>query len=152
MHRFDPVSEKTVKRYASTLHRLIFGLLRQLDETYSHKYRYPPLHESQVGRLQVLKTALGDETSMADLILLFQAACFSLFAHHQHMYETSRELDQFFSPVICFLVLSSVRERGGFRLPSVITQYIAHIMFAVRSTVFWEIKKKSRIDNISVSE
>jgi len=141
-----------VKRYAATLHRFIFGLLRQLDESYYHKYRYPSLHESQVIRLQVLKTALVDHTSMSDLVLLFQAACFSLFAHHQHEYETSRDLDQFFSPVICFLVLSSVQEKGGFRLPSVITQTIAHIMFAIRSTVFWEIKKKSRTNNISVSE
>jgi hypothetical protein len=88
---------------------------------------------------------------MADLLNYFQAACFSLFAHHQHQYETTQDLDQFFSPVICFLVLSSVREKGGFKLPSVITQYIAHIMFSIRETVFNEIKNKSKQEKISVS-
>ena len=103
-----------MKKYALTLHRLLFGILRQLDDSYSHKYRYPPLHESQVVRFQALKMALGDGTPKGDLVWLYQAACYSLFAHHQHMYETSRDLDQFFSPVICFLVLSSVHEKGGF--------------------------------------
>ena len=87
-----------------------------------------------------------------DLIPLYQRACFLLFAHHQHQYPTSRDLDQFFSPVICFLVLSSVHEKGGFRLPSLITQTIAHVMFSIRGTVLFEIIDKARKDVMSVSE
>jgi hypothetical protein len=151
-HRFDPVSEKTVKKYALTLHRLVYGVLRQLDTQYSHNYRYPPLHATQLVSLCALRHGLDRDISMADLVLLFRAACYSLFAHHQHKYDTSRSLNQFFSPVICFLVLSSVRPKGGFHLPSVITQCIAHIMYAIRSVIFFEIIKKAREDNIGISE
>ena len=87
-----------------------------------------------------------------DLISLYQWVCFLLFAHHQHQYQTSRDLYQLFSPVICFLVLSSVQEKGGFRLPSLITQTIAHVMFSIRGTVLFEIIDKARKDVISVSE
>jgi hypothetical protein len=146
------VSDKTVKKYAHTLHRLIFGVIRQLDPSYSHKYRYPPLHETQKIPFSLLKTGLLEGKSTSDLVTLYQAACFSLFAHHQHIYETSRLLDQFFSPVICFLVLSSVPEKGGFRLPSLITQTIAHVMYSIRGTMFFEIVAKARRDNISISE
>jgi len=152
LHRFDPVSDKTVKRYALTLHRLIFGVLRQLDHSYAHKYRYPALDETQLVPLHALRKALDDEPSMEPLLDLYQAACFSLFAHHQHEHATSRDLDQFFSPVICYLVASSVREKGGFELASVITQRIAHISFAIRGTMFHEIVKKSKEDGISCSE
>ena len=152
MHHFDPVSEKTIKKYALTLHRLVFGVLRQLDPSYSHVYRYPPLHETQILPLRILKTGLDNQSPMADMVSVFQKACFSLFAHHQHVYETSRDLDQFFSPVICFLVLSSVPENGGFRPPSVITQTMAHIMFSIRAVILFEIKEKAKKDNISISE
>lgn len=127
--------------------------MRQLTPTYTHKYRYPPLHETQAASIKLLRAMLDDDSiSMSDLVVLFQKACFSLFAHHQHLYDTSLHLDQFFSPVICFLVLSSVLEKGGFRLPSVITQTISHIMFSIRATVFPEIIDKSRRDNIGLSE
>jgi hypothetical protein len=141
-----------VKKYALTLHRLIFGVLRQLDPSYSHKYRYPSLHSTQLVSLQALRTALDAEIPIADLIPLFQAACYTLFAHHQHQYETSKRLNQFFSPVICFLVLWSVRENGDFKLHSVITQCIAHIMFSIRGVMFNGIVNKSLQDSISLSE
>lgn len=89
---------------------------------------------------------------MTELLESFQAACYSLFAHHQHMYATSMDLNQFFLPVICFLVVSSVREKGGFQLPSVITKYIAHVMFSMRAVMFFAIKKKARDENIGISE
>lgn len=152
MHRYDSVSEKTVKKYAHTLHRLVYGVLRQIDPNYSHKYRYPPLHETQLIPIRDLKARLEAECSMGELIACYQKACFSLFAHHQHKFETSRDLDQFFSPVICFLLLSSVKDTGGFKLPSVITQYIAHIMFAIRATMFSEVRRKANIEKISISE
>ena len=152
VHRFDSVTKKTVQKYALTLHRLIFGVLRQLDPSYAHKYRYPPLDPTQIVPLKALLDALDDEHDIEELVELYQAACFSLFAHHQHKYATSRDLDQFFSPVICFLVASSVREQGGFELASVITQRIAHISFAIRAVMFHEIVKKSKKDSISCSE
>ena len=152
LHRFDSVQESTVKKYALTLHRLVFGILRQLDPSYAHKYRYPALDPAQLIHLQALKQGLESGQSIDTLLPLFQAACFSLFGHHQHMYDSSRSLDQFFSPVICFLVVSSVREKGGFQLPSVITQYIAHIMFAVRAVMLNEIITKSRAEKIGFSE
>lgn len=126
--------------------------MRQIDPAYPHIYRYPLLHETQMIPFQLLKVALEEKKPMLDLVDHYQSACFSLFAHHQHKYETSRELDQFFSPVICFLVLSSVRESGGFQLHSVITQIIAHVMFSARATIFKEIKKKSLEDGISLHE
>ena len=152
LNRYDSVSDTTIKKYALTLHRLIFGIMRQLDPTYSQRYRYPPLHESQIGPFALLRLAVDKQSSMTDLVAAYQKACYSLFAHHQHQYDTSRELDQFFSPVICFLVLSSVKEKGGFRQPSMITQYIAHIMFSIRATVFNEIIAKSRRESISISK
>ena len=152
LNRFDPVSEKTVEKYALTLHRLVFGVLRQLDPSYLHKYRYPPLHPTQLLPLQSLRVALDEGLSIADLVLLYRAACLTLFAHHQHKYETSKRLDQFFSPVICYLVLRSVRENGDFQLPSVISQYIAHIMFSIRSVILYEIINKAHEEDISFSD
>jgi len=89
---------------------------------------------------------------MVDLLAHYQEACLTLFAHHQHRYDTSQDLDQFFSPVICFLVLLSVREKGGFQFPSVITQYITHIMFAIWSVFFFEIRKAAKEDKVSLSQ
>ena len=152
MHRFSPVQPKTIKTYSLTLHRLVFGILRQLDASYSHKYRYPLLHESQIVLLNDLKEGLLSKAPIPRLILLFQLACNSLFAHHQHMYDTSIDKDQFFSPVICFLVLSSVRAKGGFKLPSLITGCIAQIMFSIRATMFFEIVQKARKEKIGVSQ
>jgi len=54
LHCYDPVSGKTVKKYAHTLHCLVFGVLCQLDPTYSHKYLYPLLHDSQLVSLHAL--------------------------------------------------------------------------------------------------
>ena len=152
LHRFDFVTAKTVKKYALTLHRLLFGVIRQLDDSWSHSYRYPTLHSTQLVSLRALKAALINQKSEAELINLFQLACFTLFAHHQHKYETSQDLNQFFSPVICFLVLVSVREKGGFHFPSVITQYIAHIMYAIRAVMFFEVIKKAKAEKSSLSE
>ena len=152
MHRFSSVQEETIKKYSLTLHRLLFGILRQLDSSYSHKYRYPRLHETQNEPLRQLKAALENKQPIPQLMVLFQKACFTLFAHHQHKFETSRDLDQFFSPVICFLVLSSVRNNGGFHYPSNITGVIAHIMFSIRATFFFEIVNKSKSDNIGFSQ
>jgi len=126
--------------------------MRQLDPSYKGKYRYPSLDETQLIPLQLLKAGLDEGASMTGLVSLYQKALFSLFAHHQHKYATSRELDQFFSPVICFLVLSSNQEKGGFRPASGITQIIAHIMFCARAAIFFEVKAKARRDNISLSE
>jgi hypothetical protein len=152
LNHYDSVSETTVKKYALTLHRLVFGVLRQLDPSYTHKYRYPPLHESQLVPFRALKTALDNQSCMTDLVTCYQKVCLSLFAHHQHKYDTSKQLDQFFSPVICFLVISSVREKGGFQLPSIITGYIAHIMFAIRAVFFFEVTYKANADSISLLE
>ena len=123
-----------------------------MDPFYSHKYHYPPLHATQLSTLEALRAALAREAAMTELIPFFQAACYTLFAHHQHKYDTSQRLNQFFSPVICFLVLSSVREKGGFQLPSVITQYIAHIMFSIRAVIFFELRRKAEREKISLSE
>ena len=123
-----------------------------MDPLYEHKYRYPPLDPTQLVPLQNLRSALDHEIEMKELVALYQAACFSLFAHHQHKYETSRELDQFFSPVICYLVASSIKEKGGFCLASVITQRIVHIMFAMRCVMLFEINRKSKNEGIGYSE
>ena len=139
-------------RYAHTLHRLVFGVLRQMAPAYHHKYRYPPLHSTQLLSLQALRTALDADITIADLLPVFQEACFSLFAHHRHKHDTSRNLNQFFSPVICFLVLWSVKEKGGFKLSSVITQTIAHIMFSIRAVLYIEIKKKAEQDGTGYPE
>lgn len=141
-----------MKKYALTLHRLVFGVLRQMDPSYPHKYRYPTLHSTQLVFLQALKAGLIDEKPDSVLNDLYQSACFTLFAHHQHKYETSLNLNQFFSPVICFLVLISCRERGGFHLPSVISQFVAHIVFSIRSSVFVEIDKKAKTERIGLCQ
>ena len=152
LHRFDPISEPSVRKYSLTLHRLVFGVLRQMDPTYAHKYRYPPLHPLQLVPLQALASALALEPPASDLIDLFQAGCFSIFAHHQHKYETSKNLDQFFSPAICFLIINSVEKRGGFKLFSIITQTAAHLMFSNRSVMLDEVKRKALSEGIGYIE
>ncbi|KAF8801839.1 hypothetical protein BYT27DRAFT_7261632 [Phlegmacium glaucopus] len=62
LHRFDAVSEKTVKKYALTLHRLVYGVIRQMEASYPHKYRYPPLHATQLVSLHALRRALEIES------------------------------------------------------------------------------------------
>ena len=71
LHQFNPVSGKTIKKYALTLHHLVFGILHQLDPSYSHTYHYPLLHESQLLPLQDLKKALDDKKPMSNLVILF---------------------------------------------------------------------------------
>ena len=126
--------------------------MRQLELTYSHAYRYPLLDETQLTPFRLLKVALEEDRPMPDLLSLYHSACFSMFAHHKHKFLSSKYLDQFFSPVICFLVLSSYREKGGFQLPTVITGCIAQIMYSIRATMFTEIRKKADEDDISIWE
>ena len=103
----------TIRKYALTLHHLVFGVLHQLDPLYPHKYCYPSLHMTQLLTLQELWAALQRETAVTKLIPLFQATCYTLFAHHQHRYDTLQHLNQFFSPVICFLLFLSIQEKSG---------------------------------------
>ena len=109
LHCFDPVLPNTIKKYALILHHLVFGVLHQLDPLYSYKYCYPLLHMIQLLTLQELWAVLQRETAVTELIPLFQAACYTLFAHHQHRYNTLQHLNQFFSPVICFLLFLSIQ-------------------------------------------
>lgn len=152
LHRFDSVRDDSLEKYSLTLHRLVFGVLRQMDPLCTHKYRYPPLDEAQNASLEALRRGLVDEIGMDQLVDLFQAACFTLFSHHQHEHETSKHLNQFFSPVICFLVVHSVMDGGGFRKASNITQIAAHIMFSIRGTMMLRIKEKALTDGIGLTE
>ena len=148
LYRFDWVTEPTLQKYSLTLHRLVLGVLRQMDPGYSHKYRFPSLHATQLVPFEALSQALVRGPPVNELIDLYESACFSLFAHHQHEYETSRKLDQFFSPAICFLVVHSVKEGGGFKMASMISQIAAHLMFSVRAVVIDEVTRKALRDGI----
>jgi len=48
LHRFDPISDDSLSKYSLTLHRLVFGVLRQMDPLCTHPYRYPSLDEAQL--------------------------------------------------------------------------------------------------------
>ena len=135
LHRFDSISKPSVQKYSLMLHRLLFGVLWQMGPTDTHKYRYPPLHSSQVTPLEALANGLARDPPASELGDLFQAACFAIFAHYRHKYETAKHLDQFFSPAICFLVIHSVQKQGGFKLFSMISQIAAHLMFSLQSVI-----------------
>lgn len=152
LHRFDHLSEESIQTYSMTLHRLIFGVLRQMDEGYSHRFRYPVLHSTQRVPLEGLKVGLEDGLSMKELVVLFEKACFSIFAHHKHKYATSKHLNQFFSPAICFFVLQSVQKGGGFKRPNIISQYAAHLMFSIRAVMVHRIKAKYDEEDIGILE
>jgi hypothetical protein len=122
-----------------------------MDPLCADKYRYPLLDKAQLAPLEELRQGLVDEIDMDQLVDLFQATCFVLFSHHQHEHETSKHLDQFFSPVICFLVIYSVMESGGFKKASNITQIAAHVMFSIRGTMLLAIKQKSLSDGVGVT-
>ena len=123
-----------------------------MEDSYSHKYKYPALDTLQLEPLCALKEGLVSKCPINELIELLQAACYPLIAHHQHQYDSSRHLDQFFSPVICFLVLFSVQEQGGFAESEDITQYVAHVMFGARGVISLEVKDMAKRLGIGMSE
>ena len=69
-HRYDPVSHKTLQSYSLTFHRLVFGILCQMDDSYSHKYKYPALDTLQLEPLRMLKEGLVSECPINELTKL----------------------------------------------------------------------------------
>src|SRR6266568_2612696 len=138
---FRRLKDGSVMTYSLILHRFVFNCLRfYVREGWTSSYKYPNMDISQIQRLQLLDDALDQEQSEKEIDQLFHQACYSLFAHEKHMYPASNESGtNFFSPVICFLVLHCVSENGSTPFSSSISNVVAPIMYSIRACVFREI-------------
>ncbi|KAJ7082455.1 hypothetical protein B0H15DRAFT_952539 [Mycena belliarum] len=65
-----------------------------------------------------------------------QSVVLSLFRHEQ----TGPTTDKFFSPVLLYLVLSSIKPDGALALATSITQHIAHLTYCGRGAIMLEIE------------
>lgn len=148
-NNFNRVGEETRKKYGNVLARLIFSVMRSLEPTWISDVRYPPLDRSQEAALHKLRSTLDAN----DPILVdqsFYQVCYLLFAHEQRQYAVSSHLDEFCSCVNVFLVYSSMRLDGSFRVAGDITAICAALEYCIRGTMLVKITTKSKEENVSI--
>ena len=149
---FRRLRVSSVETYSNHLHCLVFNALRFYCRTgWTTKYRYPDLDPSQLACLQNLSDAL-DQPMEAEIDDLFHQVCYILFAHQKHQYPASRALNNFFSPVICFLVLHCLKENGGTPDTSGISNVVAPIMYSIRACVLKKVLAIRTLKGISAHE
>jgi len=150
---FRRLRDSSLVTYSSHLHCLIFNTLRfYCCPGWSSSYRYPDLDPSQIKALKELYQSLEDQSSNTHIDTLFHNVCYALFAHQKSQYEVSRGLTNFFSPVICFLVLHCVTERGSTPNSSGISNSVAPIMYAIRTCIFRKMLQRRDAEGISLHE
>ncbi|MDX6295871.1 MAG: hypothetical protein QOH50_5015 [Kribbellaceae bacterium] len=143
---FRTLKGDSVITYSLRLHCLIFNCIQfYVHQKWESEYQYPDLDDSQVESLRELSKSVEDEENPGVIDQCYPEACYSLFAHEKDQYDVSRNLDtNFFSPVICFLVLHCVTETGGTPNSSAISNVIAPIMYAIRTCMFQLLLKESK--------
>jgi hypothetical protein len=91
-----------------------------------------PLTVGQEEVIERLYWQLQSAEDMGEVILeTIQDLAFSLFSHMN----TDHTADKYFSAVNCFLVLSSVRPDGQFKMAGEITQVIAALVYCNRTAM-----------------
>lgn len=148
---FRVLRADSVITYSERLHCLVFNCIRfYVREGWSSEYRYPDIDDSQIQALRVLEQSLDDESSLEDIDSAFHKVCLALLAHEKDDFDTSRLLDSnFFSPVICFLVVHCITETGGTPNSSGISNVVAPIMYAIRTAIFKVILERKKKEKIS---
>lgn len=164
---FRRIQSTSVQDYSLVLHRLIFNCVRFYGGCWESAYQYPDIDKSQQHAINALRIAVADKLSqdalcktdedllavelkcLPKLDMLFHKLCLKLFAHAKYQYEASRKASKFFSPVICFIIIHCIDEKGGVKSTGAITGVISAIMYSIRSTVIFEVEeicKETAID------
>lgn len=124
---FQGVGDATVTKYSGVLTELLFGVMRSTVGLMD-KYKFP-VTEEQTHSLGALHNALLCQGDASVVDKCVQDATCSLFSHIKQ----NVLADKYFSPVNCFLVLSSLKMDGNFKKASEITQTIAALVYANRT-------------------
>ncbi|KAF9521947.1 hypothetical protein CPB83DRAFT_840860 [Crepidotus variabilis] len=133
---FRRLKPSSVVKYSLVIHKLVFNCLRYYtSKTMITTFKYPELDSSQLDNLCALQEALQLGKSDEELLPLFDTVLFGLFAHKKHEYESSRKASKFFSPVISFIVLHCITEKGGTPMCSGISNVVAPVMYAIRRSI-----------------
>ncbi|KAF8868612.1 hypothetical protein CPB84DRAFT_1857350 [Gymnopilus junonius] len=149
--QFNHLQPGSVEKYARTLHRLVFNVLRSLRPDWNNPVTYPPLGTPQREKFDALFTALQGE-DIAAIDQAFELVCYTLFALYRYQYPETKPLHRWFSTVNSFLVYSSFMPDGSIMPASRITQTIAYLMYADRSAMFIKTLQISDQENISTFE
>jgi hypothetical protein len=131
--------------------RLLFNVIRSMSEEWSSPVVYPPLDETQVDALEILRNTLDEEDDEA-IDVAFHNACYKLYAHERHDYRISEDLDKLFSPVNIFLIYLSFGGNGNFKVPSVITGNCAALEYSIRSVMLIQVDSLAKINHASAFE
>ena len=169
-HAFKRIQPKSVTDYSLVLHRLILSCVRFYDGVWTSSYHYPQIDESQQNAIHALRIAVEDKLrqdalckTQDDLLAVqlkclpklddvFHKLCFKLFAHTKYQYDASRRSHKFFSPVICFIIIHCIDEKGGVETAGAITAVIAAIMYSIRATVSFELHEVCQKEAIDTRE
>lgn len=150
-NNYNTVKLDTQKRYGNVVTRLVFNVMRSLEPSWQSPIKYPPLGDAQIKALKTLRATLnGDDLGTIDKA--FHVACYTLFAHERHQYPAIHTEETFYSPVMLFLVLYSLRADGSFRIASQITGICAALEYSIRATMLVKIQAISNEKKISVFE
>ncbi|KAF8956790.1 hypothetical protein BDZ97DRAFT_1925160 [Flammula alnicola] len=145
---FNAIGEAAINKYSLTLHRLIFNIIRQLFGPWESLVKYPTLAPVQQEAFRELINCLQEKKPATAIDACFHQVCLAIFGHEKHVYETSRKLDKFFSPVNTYVVYRSVKPAGNFDKASNITQTIAHLTYSIRATYLKEIATIATTDSV----
>jgi len=142
-HKFRRISPGCIDGYSLVLHQLVYSCYRYyVSKEWATKYEYPILDDSQLAPLHALAKEIKAPTPRPALLKThFCDFVFKLLLHSRDQYDTSRDINRFFTPSICFLVIRSVTKDGGLNKASVITKDIAALTYCTRTSVLYEIER-----------
>ena len=134
------------------LHPLVYTCIRYYSGLdWMSNYVFPPIDSSQSLAISTLYNSTNPSVDEDKLDKDFHAVCIALFAHRKHKYNSSFLLpSNFFSPVICFIVIHCITEYGGTPNSLDISNIIAPIMYSICAAILQESLLKASSDRVSI--
>ena len=149
---FRCLRSSSISTYSLVLHRAIFSFVRfYVRSDWPTKYIYPLINTIQFHALKQLDLAFTEEKTLKEIDSLYHEACFLLFAHEKHQYSTSHRSTNLFSPVICFIILHCVGEKGNTAHSTTISNVVAPIMYSIRACIFRKVLELMKLKTIGAA-
>ncbi|KAJ7065954.1 hypothetical protein B0H15DRAFT_807647 [Mycena belliarum] len=147
---FKPLARPdSIHNYATVLHTLIIGLLRNNDPHKSTSYTFPvTLKDRDTISVLLQRLQSPSDSSSMDLLAFHRvASLFLLVRPVDNPYCGKYKFDQ---PLECLLAVHSLRNDGNFESPSHLTPFLARVTYSIRASIIFEADSISRAEEISL--
>jgi hypothetical protein len=146
MATFGTVEPATIVKYSSVATRVFFNVIRFVNG-WDLNYQFV-LTEDQITLAKRVNEGLRAKRDGKEMLYRLHQFSLSIFGHKKD----DPTLDKYFSPVNRILVLTSFPEGRGIKRAGEITQTIAALVYAIRTTMFYEMENIALRDVISIPQ